>query len=117
MTPELLSDLLLGALLIATIAAVWRLERRLNAARAGQAVLAQSALELSQAAQRAEAAIQGLRATAEGCGADLDQRIKRARVLADELALLADRAAKPLPAASRPAAAAPSVYGALSGAR
>jgi hypothetical protein len=93
MTPELIADGLLTLLLIAALAAILRLELRLRTIRAGQADMARTVNELNTAAHRAEAAIRGLRATAEGAGADLDMRIGRARALADELSLLSERGA------------------------
>jgi hypothetical protein len=93
MTPELIADGLLALLLIAALAAIVRLELRLRTVRSGQAEMARTAQELNAAAHRAEAAIRGLRATADGAGSDLDARIGRARALADELTLLSERGA------------------------
>jgi hypothetical protein len=93
MTPELIADGLLALLLCAALAAILRLEIRLRTIRNGQAEMARTAQELNAAAHRAEAAIRGLRATADGAGQDLDARIARARALADELSLLAERGA------------------------
>jgi hypothetical protein len=92
MTPELIADGLLALLLVAALAAILRLEIRLRTMRAGQTDMARTALELNAAALRAEAAIRGLRATAESAGGDLDARIASARALADELNLLSGRA-------------------------
>lgn len=92
MTPELIADVLLALLLTAALAAIVRLELRLRTVRAGHADMARTVHELNAAAQRAAGAIRGLRATAEGVGGDLDARIVRARALADELALLGERA-------------------------
>jgi hypothetical protein len=99
MTPELIADGLLALLLAAALAAIVRLEVRLRTIRTGQAEMARTAQELNAAAHRAEAAIRGLRATAEGAGSDLDARISRARALADELSLLSDRSAQRTPSA------------------
>ena len=96
MTPELMTDGILTLLLMATILVVWRLEHRLSVVRAGQASMAASAAELMAAASRAEAAIKGLRLTADGCGAELDQKIKRARSIADEIGMLMERGQRSL---------------------
>ena len=93
MTPELIADALLALLLCAALAAILRLELRLRTIRSGQAEMARTAHDLNAAALRAEAAIRGLRATADGAGQELDARIGRARSLADELSLLAERGA------------------------
>lgn len=94
MTPELLTDGLLILLLIATIAVVVRLERRLGVLHSAQAAMATSIGALQTVTQRAEAAIQGLRNTADEGGAQLDGRIKRARAIADELSMLLGAAEK-----------------------
>jgi hypothetical protein len=91
MTPELIADGLLALLLAAALAAILRLEIRLRTVRAGQTDMARTVQELNAAAHRAETAIRGLRATADGVGAELDARIARARALTDELTLLTDR--------------------------
>lgn len=102
MTPELIADVLLALLLAAALAAIIRLELRLRTVRAGHADMARTVQELNAAAQRAESAIRGLRATAEGVGGELDARIVRARAIADELALLGERAAVRLNGADAP---------------
>jgi len=76
------------ALLAATIFYAFRLERRLSNLRNAQAALADVIRDLNAAAARAEAGIQGLKFTAESSGQALDDRIKRARSVSDELALL-----------------------------
>jgi hypothetical protein len=113
MTPELLTDGLLAALLIAAIVAVVRLDSRLRTLRGGQEQMARTAAELNAAALRAEAAIKGLRMTATECGGELDHQLKRARAVADELSMLAERAPRPAPRAAEPAP----VLRALAGAR
>lgn len=118
MSMELIADALLATLLIAAMAAIWRLDARLSVLRSGQGMLAKTAQDLNVAVARAEAAIQGLRLTANGCGDDLDARIKRARGLADELALLSERATKPSHDLRMTAAAPPQpLLRALNGAR
>lgn len=76
------------ALLGATIFYASRLERKLEAMRAAQTALGDVIRELNKAAARAEAGIQGLRTTAETSGQSLDDKIKRARSIGDELGLL-----------------------------
>jgi hypothetical protein len=118
MTPELFADVLLALLLTAALAAIVRLEFRLRTLRAGQSDMARTAIELNAAAQRAEAAIRGLRQTADGAGADLDTRISRARALADELGMLSERAGtRATTAPAHRAADAAPVLRALAGAR
>jgi hypothetical protein len=120
MTPELIADGLLALLLAAALAAIVRLEVRLRTVRAGHADMARVAQELNAAVHRAESAIRGLRATADGVGTDLNARITQARALADELNLLAGRGVARMsaePAASlRLREAAPALR-ALAGAR
>ena len=76
------------ALLAATIFYAFRLERKLEAMRSAQTALGDVIRELNKAAARAEAGIQGLRTTAETSGQALDDKIKRARSVGDELGLL-----------------------------
>jgi uncharacterized protein YPO0396 len=113
MTPELIADGLLAALLIAAIAAALRLDARMRTMRRGQEDMARTAAELNAAATRAEAAIRGLRVTATECGGDLDHQLKRARAVADELSLLAERAPRTAQRAAEPQPA----FRALAGAR
>jgi chromosome segregation ATPase len=90
MTPDtgLIIDLIVIALLAATIFYAFRLERRLANMRNAQTALAEVIRELNTAAARAEAGIQGLKAAAASSGHTLDEKTKRARSLADELGLL-----------------------------
>jgi len=76
------------ALLGATIFYAFRLERRLEAMRGAQASLVQVIRELNTAAARAEAGIQGLKATAQSSGNVLDEKIKHAKAMTDELSFL-----------------------------
>ena len=76
------------ALLAVTIFYAFRLERKLEAMRSAQTAMGNVIRELNQAAARAEAGIQGLRVTAETSGQSLDEKIKRARSIGDELGLL-----------------------------
>lgn len=84
----LVIDLVVIALLAATIFYALRLERRLANVRDTQSALGDVIRELNSTATRAEAGIQGLKAAAASSGQALDDRIKRARSLADELGLL-----------------------------
>ena len=75
-------------LLVATIFYAFKLERRLEGMRSAQASLGQVIRELNTAAARAEAGIQGLKATAQSSGSVLDEKIKLAKAVADELSFL-----------------------------
>jgi hypothetical protein len=81
-------DVVVIALLGATIFYALRLERRLANMRSAQAALGDVIRELNSAATRAEAGIHGLKTAAVSSGQMLDDKIKRARNLNDELALL-----------------------------
>ncbi|HAH11482.1 MAG TPA: hypothetical protein DCL54_18570 [Alphaproteobacteria bacterium] len=102
MTPSLIADGLLALLLLAMLAAVLRLEWRLKSFRAGQTAMADLIRELTVASMRAEASISGLKNTAQESGAALDQQIKRARALTDEMALLSDRGTQMVQGPRRP---------------
>jgi hypothetical protein len=84
----LIVDGIVIALLCATIFYAFRLERRLDAMRNAQASMAKVIVELNTAAARAEAGIQGLKSAAQSSGNVLDEKIKRARAMADELNFL-----------------------------
>ena len=88
MDTGLVIDVIVIALLAATIFYAFRLERRLANMRSAQAALGDVIRELNSAAACAEAGIQGLKAAATSSGQTLDDKIKRARGLGDELALL-----------------------------
>lgn len=110
MDTGLVIDIVVIALLSATIFYAFRLERRLSNMRNAQAAFADVIRELNTAASRAEAGIQGLKVAATSSGQTLDEKIKRARLLADEIALLlqsgerlGQRLESARPAAPRPA--------------
>ena len=75
-------------LLGATIFYAFRLERKLEGLRASQAAFTDVIRELNIAAARAETGVRGLRTAAESSGQSLDEKIKRARSMGDELGLL-----------------------------
>jgi Domain of unknown function (DUF6468) len=81
----------LAVLLCAALVFCWRLERKLNALRAGQDGVRAAAIELRDAAAHAEAAVRGLRVTAHEAGRDLQARIDDAKSLADRLGMNARR--------------------------
>ncbi len=88
MDAGLIINAIVIALLATTIFYAFRLERRLTNLRSAQAALGDVIRDLNAAAARAEAGIQGLKHTAESSGHALDERIKRARSVSDELGLL-----------------------------
>lgn len=81
-------DVLLVALLAATIGAAFLLHRRLDALRADQGRLEALATRFSDASARAEDGIGRLRVSTE----TLDQRIAAAAALAEDLRFLTDHA-------------------------
>ena len=102
-------DMVFVTLLVATIVFAFRLERRLASLRGTKEQLAAVIGDLNAAAARAEAGIRGLKSAAETVGASLEDRVKRARSLNDDLTVLVQtgqRVAQKLELA-RPAARAP----------
>ena len=85
---SLVIDIVFVTLLVATIVFAFRLERRLASLRGTKDQLAAVISELNAAAARAEAGIQGLRGAAETAGATLEDRVRRARALNDDLTML-----------------------------
>lgn len=106
MTLSFILELLLSLLLAATLAYCIVLERRLAAVRKGQDSLKRMIGELNAAISGAGASLRALKSAASSAAETLDERLKRARLLADELALLTssgeriaerfDRAVKPV---------------------
>ena len=88
MSEAMIVDLVVIALLGATIFYAFRLDRRLQGMRNVQSELAQVIRELNVAAARAEAGLQGLKLAAESTGQQLEERIRRAKGIGDELAIL-----------------------------
>lgn len=83
---------LLLVLLALFIPFAWRLERRVAALRAAGGGLQDGAKGLSDATAAAETALARLRATAEGSGRLVAERVAAAESLRDDLAFLTERA-------------------------
>jgi ABC-type transporter Mla subunit MlaD len=81
-------ELLLTVLLAATLAYCIVLERRLSAVRKGQDGLKTMIGELNAAIAGAGASLRALKAAAGQAAETLDDRLKRARAVADELSVL-----------------------------
>jgi septal ring factor EnvC (AmiA/AmiB activator) len=79
-------------LLVAAIPFAWRLERRIAQLRAVGGGLEGSAVEIGRATEAAETALSRLRATAEGSGRLVAERVATAEKLRDDLAFLVERA-------------------------
>ena len=88
MSEAMMIDAVVVILLAATIYYAFRLDRRLQGMRNVQAELANVIRELNTAAARAEAGIQGLKAAANSTGQQLEEKIRNARIVGDELAIL-----------------------------
>lgn len=88
MTLSLGVEIVMSALLAATLVYCAILERRLAVLRNGQDGLKQTIGELNGAILSAGASMRALKDSAANAGAALDERLGRARGMADELALL-----------------------------
>lgn len=88
MSESFLIDMLVIVLLGATIYFAFRLDRRLQGLRNIQAEMANVIQELNIAASRAEAGIQGLRSAVESSGRLLEDKIRDATSIGEELAIL-----------------------------
>lgn len=86
----LLIELVVGGLLVATIAYCFLLDRRLRALRDGEGDLKQVVVALDRATTRAQGAITDLRVSCDGLTRDMQRDLKKARGLADELALMVE---------------------------
>jgi len=83
-------ELIVGALLIATIVYCFLLDRRLRALRDGEGDLRQIVVALDRATTRAQGAITDLRVSCDTLTRDMERDLKKARGLADELALMVE---------------------------
>jgi hypothetical protein len=91
MTPALLLDVLLVALLAATIAYLVVLNRRLAGLRENRAEIERQAREFAVSTARAEASVVDLKAAAEGTGRSLQECTERSQTLRDDLEFMIDR--------------------------
>ena len=106
MTLSFILESALTLLLAATLVYCIVLERRLAAVRKGQDGLKTMIGELNAAISGAGASLRALKSAASGAAETLDERLRRARLLADELALLSasgERIAERFDRAPRPA--------------
>jgi hypothetical protein len=112
MSPVMMSlELLLAALLVATLLFGLRLERRLRALREAQAGFVKAMSELDGAAHRTETGLERLRSAAEDARDDLGPRIQAAEAAAarleritaeaEEAALRAEQAAQAVQESAR----------------
>ena len=83
-----IAELILEALLAATLVYCIVLERRLSQVRKGQEGLVRTVGELNMAIAGAGASLRALKAAAGEAAATLDDRLKRARLHIDELSVL-----------------------------
>jgi hypothetical protein len=102
----LMLDVLLAALLLATLAYCFALSRKLDRFRDSQGELHQVIRELAGVTINAERAIKGLKTTADETDAKLSDKLRRARALVEELTLLSAAGAR-LTAGTRPQAEPP----------
>lgn len=88
MTMTFFVEVALEILLAATLGYCILLERRLTAVRKGQEGLSRTIGELNMAIAGAGASLRALKAAAGEAAGTLDERLKRARLHIDELAVL-----------------------------
>jgi Domain of unknown function (DUF6468) len=84
----LIIEIMLSALLLATVVYCALLERKLSALRKGQDGLRDIIGELNRAIVSASVSMRTLRATADDAGKNLQEQIGKARGMIDELSLL-----------------------------
>jgi hypothetical protein len=107
MTLSFILESALSFLLAATLVYCIVLERRLAAVRKGQEGLKTIIGELNAAISGAGASLRMLKSAASSAAETLDERLRRARLLADELALLTasgERIAERFEGGAKPAA-------------
>jgi hypothetical protein len=84
----LIIEIMLSALLLATVVYCALLERKLSALRKGQDGLRDIIGELNRAIVSASVSMRTLRATADDAGKNLQEQVSKARGMIDELSLL-----------------------------
>jgi hypothetical protein len=85
-------DIVVSALMVATIIYATRLNTRLSALRKNRDELARTILNFNEATLRAESSIPKLRKAAEEAGQILQERVEKAQSLRDDLAFMIERA-------------------------
>jgi septal ring factor EnvC (AmiA/AmiB activator) len=85
-------EVLIAFLLLGAAVMCWRVDRRLKALREGQDGLRQTISDLNDAVDRARASLGQLDRAAKESGAGLEQKVKDAQRLCDELRILNDGA-------------------------
>lgn len=125
----LVLDVIIAALLVATIVYAGMLNRRLSALRKNRDDMAKLIAQFNEATVRAESSIPKLRKAAEEAGQALLERVEKAHSLRDDLAFMIERAdsmadrlenavrsgrseAKPMPGSGANSAARPMTAGA-----
>lgn len=88
----LVLDVIIAALLVATIVYAGMLNRRLNALRKNRDDMARLIAQFNEATVRADASIPKLRKAAEEAGQTLQDRVEKAQSLRDDLAFMIERA-------------------------
>lgn len=88
----LILDLLFAGLLVATLVYMARLNRRLDALRAGREELEALVKRFTAATEQAQSNVGAMKAAAESTGKGLQDEIDRARGLREDLTFLTDRA-------------------------
>jgi biopolymer transport protein ExbB/TolQ len=122
MTTQVALDAFVAVLLLATIIAAWRLDRRLSTLRREKAALAELMADFGQAAAKADQGLKSLKAAANDVGRDVEALVAKGQGLREDLSFLIERgepladrltdairarqAAPPSPSAAAPATAA-----------
>lgn len=88
----LVLDVIIAALLVATIVYAGMLNRRLSALRKNRDDMAKLIAQFNEATVRAESSIPKLRKAAEEAGQALLERVEKAHSLRDDLAFMIERA-------------------------
>jgi len=85
-------DLIVSALLVATITYAVRLNSRLTALRKNRDDMSKIIVSFNEATVRAESSIPKLKRAAEEAGGSLQERVEKAQSLRDDLAFMIERA-------------------------
>jgi len=89
---KILLDLIVSALLVATITYAIRLNSRLTSLRKNRDDMSKIIVSFNEATVRAESSIPKLKRAAEEAGGSLQERVEKAQSLRDDLAFMIERA-------------------------
>jgi len=91
---EMLTDFMLGALLVVTITYCWVLNRRIKVLQDSRGELAKLIKHFDESTEKASSSVIALQSTSKRISQTIQERVEKANFIADDLAFLIDKANK-----------------------